>query len=144
MFRCGLQHVEQRRHKGVDAAAEILKIDEDNVESVHHRICRPSHSTIKAEDRDVMQRIEKIGRLDHIVLFVAAQPVLRPERGSEIDAAVHERIERVRQMVVDRRRVGEQRDSLFCERRAQLRLGKQTIDSKFHKSPQRVRFQKRA
>src|SRR5918995_1718461 len=32
-----LEHVAQRRHKGVHAAAEVLQIDQQHVEVLHHR-----------------------------------------------------------------------------------------------------------
>ena len=71
----------------------------------------------------------KSSRLHHIVLLVAAQAMLRPERGGDLDAGGDERVEAVGQVARDRRRMGEQRDALAFERPAQLRLGEQPVDS---------------
>ena len=61
-----------------------LQVDQQNVEAVHHRIGRPAHLPVQAEHRDAVQRVLEIRRFDHVVLLVAAQPVLRPEGGGEV------------------------------------------------------------
>jgi hypothetical protein len=35
-FRGGFEHVEQRGDEGVDAAAQILQVDQHDVERAHH------------------------------------------------------------------------------------------------------------
>ena len=52
MFRGRLEHVTQGRDERVDAATEILQVDEDHVACIHHRIRRPAHVAVKAEDRE--------------------------------------------------------------------------------------------
>jgi hypothetical protein len=41
--------VEQRRDEGVDAAAEILKIEQEHIGRVHHRRRGAAHFAIEAE-----------------------------------------------------------------------------------------------
>ena len=113
MFRGRLEHVAQGRDERVDAATEILQIDEQHVECVHHRIRRPAHVAVKTEDRNAVHRILEIRRFDHVVLLVAAQPVLRAEGGADLHvAAGGERIERMRQVFCDGRGMRKQRDAL--------------------------------
>ena len=50
-----------------------------------------------------------VRRLDHVVLFVAAQAVLRTEGGADLHVAARsQRIQRVRQVSRDRSRMREQ------------------------------------
>ena len=75
-------------------------------------------------------RIEEVGRLDHVVLLVAAQAVLRAEGGGELDVGQgRQRVERVRQVARHRRRMGEQGDAAAVERRAQGGVGEQAVDA---------------
>ena len=79
-----------------------------------------------------MDGISIVGALDHIILLVPAQAMLRAEGGSDIDAASDQRIERMREIFSHRRRVGEQCNAPTLKRRAQFRLGEQAINSEFH------------
>ncbi len=79
-LRALFQHVTQGRDERVDAAAEILQIDEQHIEAIHHRRGRTTHLTVETEDRNAERRIVEVRRLDHVVLLVAAQTVLRTER----------------------------------------------------------------
>ena len=128
---CGrFQNVAQRRDERVDAAAEILQVDEQDVEAVHHYCGRPAYFAIEAEHRDAVQRIEKIGRFDHVVLLVAAQPVLRPESSGQLEFGQgDEGVERMRQVGGHRSGVGEQRDPLANQWAAQNRVGEQAVDA---------------
>ena len=72
--------------------------------------------------------VKSVG-LDHIVLLVAAQAVLRTERGGQVEAGGGERVEAVGQVAGHRRRMREQRDALAFERLAQFRVGEQPVDS---------------
>ena len=100
---------------------------------VHHRVGRPAHLAVQAEHRDAEGRIVEVGRLDHVVLLVAAQAVLRAERGGELDvAAGGQRIERMGQVARDRGGMGEQRHAPALQRRAQGRVGEQPVDAEFH------------
>ena len=113
MFRGRLEHVAQGRDERVDAATEILQVDEDRVACVHHCIRRPAYVAVKTEDGNAVHRILEIRRFNHVVLLVPAQPMLRAESGADLYvAAGGERIERMRQVFCDGCRMGKQRDAL--------------------------------
>ena len=112
----GFEHVAQGGDEGVDAAAEVLQVDQQDVESLHHRRGRPPDFAVEAEDRDAVDGVEVIGGFDHVVLLVAAQPVLRPEGGAEAEVgAGGERVEGVREVGADAGRMGEQGEALAGE-----------------------------
>ena len=101
MLRCRFEDVAQGRDERIDPTTQILQIDEDHVECIHHRIGRLAHLSIEAEDRDAMHRIVEVRRLDHVVLLVAAQTMLRTEGSADLDvAACDQRIQAMRQIFV--------------------------------------------
>src|SRR5581483_10531865 len=51
VFRGRLEHVTQRGNKGVDAAAQVLQVDEQHVEAVHHRRRGPAYLAVQAVHR---------------------------------------------------------------------------------------------
>ena len=77
----GFQYIAQGGDEGVDAATEILQIDQQHIKVIHHGRGRSPHRAIQAEHRNAMTRIDKVRRLDHVVLFVAAQAMLGAESG---------------------------------------------------------------
>jgi hypothetical protein len=78
-----------------------------------------------------MHRVGEVCRLDHVVLLVAAQTMLRPERGGEVDAG-GQRIERMRQILGHRSGMRQQCHAPALERRAQLVFGEKPVDTAFH------------
>ena len=84
MLRRCFENVTQGRDERVDAATHVLEIDQQNVETIHHRRRRPAHFTVKTKNRNAVRRVVEICRLDHVVLLVAAQPMLRAEGGGEL------------------------------------------------------------
>ena len=95
--RCRFQDIAERRDERINPATQILQIDEDDIACIHHLICRLSHFAIQAEHGDVVYRIVEIRQLDHVVLLVAAQAMLRTERRSDLHVAARgQRIKRVR------------------------------------------------
>ena len=133
MLRGGFQHITQRRDEGVNAAAEILQIDQQHVETVHHRGSRAAYFAVQAEYRDAVQRVEEIGRFDHVVLLVAAQAMLRAEGGAQIDVGQgHQRVERMGEVGRYRGRVGEQRHAATGQRAAQGGVGEQAVDAELN------------
>ena len=48
----GFEHVEQGRDEGVDAAAEVLEVDQHRVEARHHLAGRAADLAVEAEHRD--------------------------------------------------------------------------------------------
>ena len=87
MLRSRFKHVAQGRDKRIDTTTQILQIDEDDVECVHHRISRLAHFSIEAEYRNAMHGIVEVRQLDHIVLFVAAQAMLGTEGRADLEIA---------------------------------------------------------
>ena len=81
VLRRRFEHVAQRGDERINPATQILQIDEDDIERIHHRIGRLAHFAVQAEHRDAVHRIVKVRRLDHVVLLVAAQAMLRTEGG---------------------------------------------------------------
>ena len=121
--RSGFEHIAQRGDEGVDAAAEVLQIDQQHVEGVHHRARRAAHFAIETEDGHAVHRVVEGRRLDHVVLLVAAQAVLRAERGRELELAERgQRIERMREIRRHGCGMREHRDAFSAQRTAQLRF----------------------
>ena len=80
-----------------------------------------------------MHRIAEVRRLDHVVLLVAAQAMLRAEGGADLHvAAGGQRIQCVRQVFGDGSGMREQCHALARERRAQGGFGDESIDAKLH------------
>ncbi len=83
-------------------------------------------------------RIVEGRRLDHVVLLVAAQAVLRAECSGEFHAGGGERIERVSQIRRDGSGMRQQRDALALQLTTQRLLVEQPIDTELHEgSPAR-------
>ena len=127
----GFEHIPERSDERVDAAAQVLQIDQDDIERIEHGRGRPTHFAVQTEHRDAVHRIKKIRRLDHVVLFVTAQTVLRTECGIDA-AACGERIERMRQVRGDRRRMRQQGNALARERCPQRGIGDEAVDAELH------------
>jgi hypothetical protein len=80
-----------------------------------------------------VDRIVIIGRFDHIVLLVAAQPVLGPEGGADPEvAAGGERVERMGEVLGHRGRMGEQGDTAAGQWRAQRGVGEEAVEAGLH------------
>ena len=60
MLGGGFEHVEQRRDEGVDAAAEVLQIDQDRVERSHRLAGRTADLAVEAEHRNAVDRIGEV------------------------------------------------------------------------------------
>ena len=106
-LRSLFEDVAQRRDKRIDPAPEVLQINEQDIERIHHRRRRTAHLTVEAEDGNAVHRIVVIRRLDHVVLLIAAQPMLRAERGAHSHVPERgQRVERVERGCVSARRDG--------------------------------------
>ena len=85
---------------------------------------------VKAEDRDSQLRVDEVGRLDHVVLLVALDPVLGSEGGAQPEVGQRgQRVEAVRQVGGDRGGMREQRDALSLQRGAKRGVGEQAVDA---------------
>src|SRR4051812_34263224 len=130
-----LEHIAQRRDEGVDAATDVLQIDQQHVERIHHLCRRAANFAVEAEKWNAVHRIVERRRLDHVVLLVAAQAVLRAEGGGQREVVEsRERVERMREVGGDRCGMSEQRESLAAQRAAQRGLAEQAIDAELHSS----------
>ena len=94
-FRSFLKQIEQRCDKGIDPTAKILKVEKEDIGGRHHLASRPAHFAVKAEDGNAISRIGLIRSLDHVVLLVALETVLRTESGGYVDLAAYQHIERM-------------------------------------------------
>ena len=126
------EQIEQRGAEGVNPAAEVLQVEQEHVGGAHHLPGRAAHLAVEAEQRDAVARVGLVRGLDHVVLLVALDPVLRAERGGDIDAGGDQRVEAMRKVERDRSRMRDQRDALTFEGPAQLGLGEQAVDAEFH------------
>ena len=128
-----LQHIAQGGDEGVDAAAEVLQIDQQHVEAVEHPRRGLAHRAVQAEHRNAERRVDLVRRLHHVVLLVAAQAVLRAEGGGEVNVAAGGKdIQAVLQVGGDRGGMGQQGDAAALQRRAQAGVFEQAIDTEFH------------
>ena len=133
VLRRRFEDVKERGDEGVDAAAEILEVDEQHVERPHRLAGGAAHFAVEAEDGDAVDRIGEVGRFDHIVLLVAPEAVLRAEGGADPEVAARgEGIERMRQVFRDRSGMGEQGDAPARKRGAQSGVGEEPVDAEFH------------
>jgi hypothetical protein len=97
---------------------------------IEHVVRRTAHFTVEAEHRDAMHRVAEVRRLDHVVLLVASQPVLRSESGGDVEAPDGaQRVERVFEIRGHGSRVREQRDAPALEFPLQFQIRQQTIDA---------------
>ena len=51
MLGRGLEHIEQRRNEGVDATADVLQVDQHDIEGAHRLAGRAPHLAVEAEHR---------------------------------------------------------------------------------------------
>jgi hypothetical protein len=88
----------------------------------------------RAEHGNAERGIVEVRRLDHVVLLVAAQAMLRTEGRRQSDVAARGQcIERMGQVMGERRGMGEHGHALSLKRRAQCRVREQSIDAELHR-----------
>ena len=81
---CGrAQAVGHRVDVGVDARAHVLQVDDEDVEAVEHGRGRLAEVAVQGMDGDVVGRMPRVRRLDHVVLDVRAEAVLGAEQGGQ-------------------------------------------------------------
>ena len=86
------QAVRHRVDEGVDARADVLQIDDEDVQPLQHLGGGLAGLAVERVDRHAPPRIRRVRRLDHVVLEIGAEPVLGAEEGRQRDAgrAAHE------------------------------------------------------
>ena len=75
---------------GVDARADVLQIDDEHVEAVEHLGRRLARVAVEREHRHAPPAVPPVRRLDHVVLQIGPEPVLRPEERRERDVGIVE------------------------------------------------------
>ena len=96
--------------------------------SVGRRTC-----AVEAEHGDAVHRINEIRGLDHVVLLVAPEAVLGPERGGDLEAAHgHQGIQRVLETGRHGCGVREQSDAPASELPAQAAIGEELVNAEVH------------
>ena len=122
MGRARPEAVGHRVNVGVDARADVLQVDDEKVEARQHRGGRLTRLAIERVDRDVEDRVADMVGLDHVVLDVRAEPVLRSEHRRQRDTGQRgDGIGDVPEPGVHRCRVRDQTDPLAGETGGQAR-----------------------
>ena len=133
MLRARLEHVEECRDERIDPTTDVLQIEERDVERIHHRSLRPAYFAIQAEHRNTVARVVKVGGLNHVVLLVAAQSVLRAEGRAELHVPDRrERIERMREIGRHRCGVCNERNAFAREGSSQSGVTEEAVDAEEH------------
>ena len=79
----GVQAVRHRVDERVDARADVLEVDDERVEALEHLGGRLARLAVERVDGDLPPAVRGVRRLDHVVLQVRMEPVLRPEDGAK-------------------------------------------------------------
>ena len=82
--RRGLHHLGQGGGKGVDPGAHVLHVHQDRVHRRQGLGRRRQPGPVEADHRQLQDRVDKIGRGDHIVLLFPQQAVLRAEQDLQL------------------------------------------------------------
>ena len=130
---CGLQHVTQRRDERVDAAAEVLQVDEQHVERVEHRVRGAAHFAVEAENQYAKPAAHKIRATPPCC--PACRHASRAAGRSGRQPHVVERgqcVERMREIGRDRRGMREQRHAAAAQVFAQSGVGREAVDAELH------------
>jgi len=134
MLRRRLEHVLEGRDEGVDAAAEVLQVDEDDVERLHHRLGGRPRLAVEAEDRDFLNGVPIVRRPRP-----CCPACRRAGRAGGRKAAVSAMSPQAARTSRGMGEVGRQRggmrqkaDAPSLQRRAQRRVGEQPVEAESH------------
>ncbi len=131
--RAVLEHVAQRGDERIDAAADVLQVHQQHVDILEHGRRGPAHLAVEAEYGNAEAQVAELAGLDHIVLLVATQAVLRAESGGEAHAfELCHGIERVLQRRGDGSGMREQRHAPAREARGKRAIRAQAVDAELH------------
>jgi hypothetical protein len=112
----GLQAVRHRVDEGVDARADVLQIDHEDVEVLQHLRRRLAGFAVQRVHRHASPRVLRMRRLDHVVLQRRMEAMLRAEDRAEADARLGEHaIDDVGEVAIDRGGVGDHTDPLATQ-----------------------------
>jgi hypothetical protein len=88
MLHRGAQAVGHRVHKRVDAGPHVLQVHHEDIEPGEHLSRRLARFAVQGVDRQAPAGVLRVRALDHVVLQVGAEPVLRPEDRGERDVRI--------------------------------------------------------
>ena len=77
--------VRERVNKGINPAADVLHVKNESIEAVEHCVSWFARLAVKRMNAQSRLSIHAVTSLDHVVLHVAADSVLRTKQRSEVD-----------------------------------------------------------
>jgi hypothetical protein len=111
----GAEAVGEGPDEGVDAAADIHDIEDEEVNVLEHGVGGFADFTVETVDRDLGAGVAVALPFDHVVLGVAPDAVLGAEGGGDIDLMVEEDVEGVVVVAVYGGLVTDETDTLSVE-----------------------------
>ena len=109
MFPGRTQRVIQRADEGVEADADVLHVENQDIHPGQHRGGRLARRAVEAVDRDARLRVEIIGH-GCAVGGCAGKPMLHAEERDHLHAGRLQRVERRGEIRQHGRRMGDQPD----------------------------------
>ncbi len=117
-LRRGAQAIGHGIDVGIDARADVLEVDDEHVDEIEHLRRRLAGLAVEREDRHVAARVGAVRRLDHVVLEIGAEAVLRAEDGGELEVRRFGKlVDHVAEGVIDGSRVSQDADAEPVEAR---------------------------
>src|SRR5215468_8746236 len=121
-FARGLHRQGHRVNESVNARAHVLKIEDQRVHVAQHLLGRLAKLAVKRMNHNASARIAEALPLDHVVLRLAANSVLRSEKGRQIDVGMAvKQVGGVPEIVIYRSRVANQPDTRSANERESFR-----------------------
>src|SRR5262245_27873109 len=121
-FARGLHRQGHRVNECVDARAHVLKIEDQRVYAAQHLSGRLAKLAVKRMSHNARARVAKAPPFDHIVLRLAANSVLRSEKGRQINAGMAvKQVRGMSKIVIYRSRVANQSDTRSANERKLFR-----------------------
>jgi hypothetical protein len=113
------QAVGERVDVGVDPRPDVLQIHDEHVDPREHLGGRLARFAVERVDGEPPLRIARVRRLDHVLLQIRVEAVLRPEQRRQRPVARAEQpVGRVHEARVDRRGIADERDPAAVDERA--------------------------
>jgi len=118
VLRAGAHAVGHRVDVGVDARADVLQVDDQRVQAPQHLGRRFPRVAVQRVDGDALRWVVGVRCLDHIVLHVRPESMLRAEDGRQVDTvARHQLVHNVNQAMSHRGVVADHADARAVEAR---------------------------
>src|SRR5215475_10719290 len=121
-FARGLHRQGHCVNEGVDARAHVLKIEDQCIYVAQHLLSRLTKLAVKRMRHNARARIAEAFPFNHVVLRLAANSVLRSEKGRQIDLGMAvKQVCGVPEIVIYRSRVANQPDTRPANEREFIR-----------------------